>query len=188
VLKIQFRSLASCQKSLTGILQKQMHLEEVYVSWKAKFSTQPLNHQGSRMDICSPLFSTPESCAPGEKQSRHRDREQSLSHGVVAQASTLGCLQTQYRNASTRPDLQKDGASAKQPGSTSQHVNFKMKATNSLIQTRAEDNSRYLCRLVEGGVVAPGSALQLVWKVRKSGLLCNARVNACSQSCHQLHV
>ncbi|KAM4577527.1 uncharacterized protein PAE49_007289 [Odontesthes bonariensis] len=39
-----------------------------------------------------------------------------------------------------------------------------MKAKNSLIQTRAEDTSRYLCRLVEGGVVAPGSALQLVWK------------------------
>ncbi|XP_027888784.1 putative ankyrin repeat domain-containing protein 31 [Xiphophorus couchianus] len=47
VLKSQFLSLASNQRHLVQLLQKQMQLEEAFTTTKAKISVQSLNHQVS---------------------------------------------------------------------------------------------------------------------------------------------
>ncbi|XP_041854261.1 ankyrin repeat domain-containing protein 31-like isoform X3 [Melanotaenia boesemani] len=171
VLKSQFISLASLQRSLMEILQKQIHLEEAYKQVKAKHSTQPSNQRVNntlrqQLDRCSAPVSTPESYKPREALSCHGDRNQ--SHAMVTQPDSLRCLFSQDKSAPTHPDLQNDTASSchstPQLETTLQHASFKMKGKKALIQARAEEDRGYLCRLVQRGVVAPGSALQLVWK------------------------
>ncbi|XP_056232840.1 ankyrin repeat domain-containing protein 31-like isoform X2 [Seriola aureovittata] len=155
VLRSQLVSLASCQRNLVEILQKQMHLVEVYVSVKAKLSSQPSKHGSSAAVRQQPHnFSRPASSKPGEEHSRNKDRRRKKRRRPV----------TPLR--SPPPNNAKDSCSTSQPGNTvhRKHINFQMKGKNALIQTQAEDNSLHLCKLIQRGVLLPGSALQLLLK------------------------
>ncbi|XP_029296399.1 uncharacterized protein LOC115013957 [Cottoperca gobio] len=77
VLKLQLVSLASRQRKLVEILKKQMHLVEVYVTMKAKLSTQPANHQGSTGVRQQPdHYSTPASKATEAHSCDHNSQRQ----------------------------------------------------------------------------------------------------------------
>ncbi|CAG5918773.1 unnamed protein product [Menidia menidia] len=165
VLKSQVLSLLSCQKNLMEILQKQVHLEEVCVPWKDRSLPQPSNKRCSvvprqQPDLWSSLVSAPASYKPGEKR-RHRQDGKKNRSNPVTQPRLL-------RSLLTCPDLQNNKTSsclsAPQPEKTVQQASFNMKDSDLLIQKRGEEDSRYLHRLVRGGIVAPGSALQLLLK------------------------
>lgn len=195
VLKSQLISLASCQRNLVEILQKQMHLVEVYVTMKAKLSTQPTNHQSSIVVRQQPdHFTTPASTLASSKaraaHSCNQDSKRKESYIPVTQASLLRCappnnvkgltvarhpapLLTLGKKAPAHTDVLNQKASrcrssAPQPGNTLQHMNFLVKGKNALIQTRAANNSRHLSKLIQRGVMPCGSGLQLLLKVRQS--------------------
>lgn len=195
LLKSQIISLASRQRTLVEILQKQMHLVETYITMKAKLSTQPPSHPSSTVvrqqpDHFSAPASTPDSSKAGEAHSYNPDSQRKKKHILATQASLLGSappnnakdlkvprppapLLTQGKKTPTQTDVLNEKASSCQssaphPGNTSQHINFKMKGNNALIQTGAEDNSRHLSKLIQRGVMPPGSSLQLLWKVRQN--------------------
>ncbi|XP_044052872.1 ankyrin repeat domain-containing protein 31-like isoform X2 [Siniperca chuatsi] len=191
VLKSQLVSLASRQRNLVEILQKQMHLVEVYVTMKATVSTQPPNHRGSTVVRQQPdHFSTPASTPASPKaratHSWNQDSQRKESHRPVTQGGPLRSappnnaeglvvprhpapLLTQGKKAPTHTDVLNKKASrcqsmAPQPGNTLQHINFQMKGNNALILTRTADNSRQLSKLIQTGVVPSGSAVQLLLK------------------------
>lgn len=185
LLKGQIVSLASRQRTLVELLQKQMHLVETYVAAKAKLSTQPPNHPSSavvrqQLDDLSTLASTLDPSKAGDALSSNQDSPSKRSHPLVTRASLLRSapsnnapLLKRGKKTPTRSDGGKERVSSHQssaphPGNTSQHIRFKMKRYNALIQSGAEDNSLHLCKLIQRGVVPPESSLQLLWKVRQS--------------------
>ncbi len=195
VLKSQLVSLASHQRNLVEILQEQMHLVEVYVTMKAKLSTQPTDHQGRTVvrqhpDHLTTAASTAASSQARAAQSCNQDSERKESYKPVTQADLLRSappsnvkgltvprppapLLTLWKKAPAHTDVLNKKAnrcqsSAPQPGNTLQHMNFQMKGKDALIQTRAADNSRHLSKFIQRGVMPCGSALQLLLKVRKS--------------------
>ncbi|XP_041793849.1 ankyrin repeat domain-containing protein 31-like isoform X2 [Chelmon rostratus] len=134
-----------------------MQLVEVYETMKAKLCIQPLNHP--QRDHLSAPASTPASSKAREAHS-HKD---------LTVPRPPAPLLTKGKEALTHTDgLNERGSScqssAPQPGNTSQHVNFQMKRKFALIQTRAEDNSRHLSKLIQRGVLPSGSTLQLFLK------------------------
>ncbi|XP_044219328.1 ankyrin repeat domain-containing protein 31-like isoform X1 [Thunnus albacares] len=185
VLKSQLISLASCQRNLVVILQKQMHLVEVYVTMKAKLSTRSPIYQGSPVVRQQPdHFSTPASRAASSKgrevhmcfpNNCNQDRQRKESHEPVTQASLLRSAPSSNAKDVTvqRPPAPSPTQGTKvnsgqrrppQPGNTLQHINFQMKGKNALIQTRAEDKSRHLSKLIQEGKMPSGSVLQLFLK------------------------
>lgn len=195
VLKSQLVSLASHQRNLVEILQKQMYLVEVYVTVKAKLSTQPTNHQGNTVVRKQPDHLTTPALTPAPSKARaahscNQDSERKESYRPVTQASLLSSappnnvkdltvprppapLLTLGKKAPAHTDVLNKKASrcqssAPQPGNTLQHMNFQMKGKNALIQIRAADNSRHLSKLIQRGVMPCGSSLQLLLKVRQS--------------------
>lgn len=198
VLKSQLLSLASRQRNLVEIFQKQMLLVEVYVTMKAKLSTQPPTHQSSiglrqQPDHFSTATSTQAYSKAREAHSCNQDSQRKESRRPVTQARLLKSappnnskdltrprpsapLLTQRKRAPTHTDVLKKKviscqSNAPQPGDTLQYTNFQMKGNNALIQTRAENNSRHLSKLIQMGVMASGSTLQLLLKVRQSSFL-----------------
>lgn len=195
LLKSQIVSLASCQRTLVDILQKQMHLVEIYETMKAKLSTQPSNYQSSKVVTQQPYHltttaSTVTSSKAGEAHSCSQDSQKKKSHRPVRRASLFGSAPPnndgglkvprppppplpQGKKTLAHTDVLNEKASrcqsrAPHPGNTSQQINFKIKGKNALIQTSPEDNSRHLSKLIQRGVMPPGSSLQLLWKVRQN--------------------
>lgn len=190
VLKSQLVCLASCQRTLVEILQRQMHLVEVYETMKAKLCIQPLNKP--QPDHPSAPASTPASSKGSEAHSCNQGSQRKDSQRPVTWTSLLrstppnntkdptvsrlpALLLTQGKETLTRSGALNEKASscqssAPQPGNTSQiqHVNFQMKGKFALIQTGAEDNSRHLSQLIQRGVLPAGSTLQLLLKVIQS--------------------
>lgn len=179
LLKGQIVSLASRQRTLVELLQKQMHLVETYVAAKAKLSTQPPNHPSSavvrqQLDDLSTPASTLDPSKAGDALSSNQDSPSKRRASLLRSApSNNAPLRKRGKKTPTHSDGGKERASSHQisaphPGNTSQHNRFKMKRHNALIQSGAEDNSLHLCKLIQRGVVPPGSSLQLLWKVRPS--------------------
>ncbi|XP_049434742.1 ankyrin repeat domain-containing protein 31-like isoform X2 [Epinephelus fuscoguttatus] len=191
LLKGQLVSLASCQKNLVEILQKQMHLVEVYVTMKAILSTPPPNHQGITVvrqqpdHFSTPVF-TPASSKAREAHRCNKNFQRKESHRPVTQTRLLRSahpnnakdlivpsppapLLTQSKRAATHTDVLNKKvsscqSSAPQPENISEHINFQRRGSNALIQTRAEDNSTHLSELIQRGVLPSGSDLQVVLK------------------------
>lgn len=185
LLKGQIVSLASRQRTLVELLQKQMHSVETYVAAKAKLSTQPPSHPSSavvrqQLDDLSALASTLDPSKAGDALSSNRDSPSKRSHPRVTRASLSRSAPSNNApllKRGKKTPAHSDGgnerarshqSSAPHPGNTSQHISFKMKTHNALIQSGAEDNSRHLRDLIQRGVVPPGSSLQLLWKVGQS--------------------
>ncbi|XP_078027183.1 ankyrin repeat domain-containing protein 31-like [Epinephelus lanceolatus] len=191
LLKGQLVSLASCQKNLVEILQKQMHLVEVYVTMKAILSTPPPNHQGitvvrQQPDHFSTPVSTPASSKAREAHRCNENFQRKESHRPGTQTRLLRSahpnnakdlivpsppapLLTQSKRAATHTDVLNKKvsscqSSAPQPENISEHINFQRRGSNALIQTRAEDNSTHLSELIQRGVLPSGSDLQVVLK------------------------
>uniref|UniRef100_UPI0037E87E97 uncharacterized protein n=1 Tax=Semicossyphus pulcher TaxID=241346 RepID=UPI0037E87E97 len=190
VLKSRLVSLALRQRILVKILQKQMHLVKVYVTMKAKLSTQPPNHQHStderqQPDQVSPPVST---SASSKARDAHGCDKDAQSHRAVSQARGLrsaphracrppALSHTTWKKAPKHTvGLNKKFSScqsnAKQTGNTLRHINFEVKRKNALIQMRAGDSSRHLFELIQRGVLQPGGPLQLFMK----GHWCRAHV------------
>lgn len=174
------------------IFQKQMLLVEVYVTTKAKLSIQPPNNHSNTVmrqqpDHFSTAASTPAYSKARETHSYDKDSQRKENHRTGIQAGLLKSpppknskdfavprppapLLTQRKKAPTHTDVPNKKASnfqssAPQPGDTIQHIQFEIKGNNTLIQTKAEDNSRHLSKLMQRGVMPPGSTLQLLLKV-----------------------
>ncbi|XP_058493045.1 ankyrin repeat domain-containing protein 31-like isoform X5 [Solea solea] len=150
ILKSQLVSLASRQRNLMEILQKQLDVVEAYVTTKTKLTSQSSKHRNSTAvkqpsDHSYTHASTKPREAPGscqENQSRTRRR-------------SAAPLRTQTNSCH---------GSATQLGNTLQHSNFQIKGRSALIQTQCDDNSRHLSTLIQRGVMPPGSVLQLLLK------------------------
>ncbi|XP_061585871.1 ankyrin repeat domain-containing protein 31-like [Cololabis saira] len=165
VLKTRFLSLASYQNSLIEVVQMQTHLEQTYLTTKAKFSALPPNHQDNgtmtqHMNQCYSQVSTEESSKHGEAYSCNQDREKRWAPNT--RVGTFRCVQTQTNNAGLQND--EAGCSTAQPGATLCHDSLKLIGKNALIQRRAGDNSTRVCQLIQAGVLSPGNVLQVFWK------------------------
>ncbi|XP_030271608.1 ankyrin repeat domain-containing protein 31-like isoform X2 [Sparus aurata] len=192
LLKSQLVSLAARQRTLVEILQKQMHLLEVYVTKKAQLSRQPSNHPSStavthQRDPFSSPASTPASANASEMHSFYQDSQRKESNRPFTVASLLrsaptnnikalevpracGPLLTQEENTLKNTDvLNKEASSfqscALRPRNSSQCINFQMKGYNALIHTRAEDNSRHHSQHIRTGVMPSGRTSQMLLKV-----------------------
>nr|XP_040026178.1 ankyrin repeat domain-containing protein 31-like [Gasterosteus aculeatus aculeatus]XP_040026179.1 ankyrin repeat domain-containing protein 31-like [Gasterosteus aculeatus aculeatus] len=157
LLKSQLVSLAWRQRTIVDILQKQLRLVELYVTTEAKPSTRPPHRGGS-----GPRRSN----RPVPRTTALRAAPQ--SHAAIAWPSAP--RPTQRRKAAPPTDVPKGdagilGSRAKQPRKTLQHVHFQIEADKELVQ--GGDSGVRLYRLVQTGVLAPGSALQLLLKGRR---------------------
>ncbi|TNN67637.1 putative ankyrin repeat domain-containing protein 31 [Liparis tanakae] len=175
LLKNQVVSLASRQRTVLEILQKQIRLVEVYVAMKAKLSTQPPNCEGS-----SDVRPQQQAATPSTSKGCNQSGEE--SHRPVAQTPLKKARGRPARQPPAPPLTQrkkKDAgkqknspnrkpsscqSSATQAGTTPGHVNFLTKGNNALIQTQADDNSAHLSQLIQRGVLPAGCALQLLLK------------------------
>ncbi|XP_075955411.1 uncharacterized protein LOC142957453 isoform X3 [Anarhichas minor] len=179
LLKSQLASLASRQRTVVELLQVQIRLAEVYVTAKARLSTQPPNHGGSSV-VRWPAASTAgeaHSCDQNGRE-RHRPVTQTSAVRSTPPSGARGRsvprppappLTLLLKKDATRTDVPKQKASgcqssATQAGNTSRRVSFQMKGNNALIQTQAEDNSPQLSELIQRGVMPSGGALQLLLK------------------------
>lgn len=189
LLKRQIVSMALCQRSLVEILQNQLHLAETYIVMKAKLSTNPSNCLSSifvrqKFDLVSTPPSTPASTNATEADSCDQDSHRKQNYRVVTWAGQVrtapnnaknikmprppAALPIQWGKTPTHTDELNDRtcqSSTSQSRNTSQDLNFKMKGSNVLIQASAEDKSRHLSKLIQMGVIPPGSSLQLLLKV-----------------------
>lgn len=175
------------------ILQKQMHLVEVYVTKKAQLSRQPSNHPSAvthQRDPFSSPASTPASANASEVHSFYQDSQRKESNRPFTVASLLrsaptknikalevpracGPLLAQEENTLKNTDVLDKEASSFQscvlgPRNSSQCISIQMKGYNALIHTRAEDNSRHLSQHIWTGVMPSGRTSQMLLKVRKN--------------------
>nr|XP_020454861.1 uncharacterized protein LOC109959667 [Monopterus albus]XP_020454862.1 uncharacterized protein LOC109959667 [Monopterus albus] len=182
LLKIPLVSLASRQRNLVEILQKQIHLSDVYVTMKAKLSNQPSNHQRSTIMRPQPNhFSTKASTLAFSKLTEAHSCQKNLRQESPRQATWVSLsrsapqnnakdialprsptlLQVEGKNSPPHTDvLNKTAASCQ--GSTPKHINIQVKGKKA--QTWPEVNCRPLFKLLQRGLVPPGSALQLLFK------------------------
>ncbi|KAG7468927.1 ankyrin repeat domain-containing protein 31 isoform X1 [Solea senegalensis] len=150
ILKSQLVSLASRQRNLMEILQKQLDVVEAYVTTKTQLTSQSSKHQNSTAvkrpsDHSYTRASTKPREAPGSCQdNQSRTRRKTAAPSLTQTNSCRG--------------------STTQPGNTLQHSNFQIKGRRALIQTQCDDNSRHLSTLVQRGVMPPGSVLELLLK------------------------
>ncbi|XP_056888427.1 ankyrin repeat domain-containing protein 31-like isoform X3 [Takifugu flavidus] len=150
--------LATRQQTLVEILQKQMDLVKAYVTMKEKLSTQPTScpEMGQKsIDTLKPapdIVKEPAAASVRKNTLTRRDvlPEEAISH----QGSSL------------------------KPGNTSECISFRMKAGDALIQGSAGDSSRHLSELIQRGLMAPGSVLQLQFKSHwhKAHVQANGRI------------
>ncbi|KAM6943920.1 uncharacterized protein PEZ65_001843 [Lycodopsis pacificus] len=175
LMKSHLVSLASRQRTVVALLQVQMHLEDVYVTAKARLSTQPPNHEGSSV-VRWPAASTAGEAHSCDQNGRERHRPVTRNSAVRSTAPSGARGRSASRppapllkKDATRANVPKQKASgcqssATQAGNTSPRVSFQMKGNNALIQTQAEDNSPQLSELIQRGVMPSGGALQLLLK------------------------
>lgn len=194
-LKGQLISLASCQRNLVVILQKQMYLVEVYRTMKAKHSTHTPIYEGSPVvrkqqhHFSTPASRAASSIGRGAHMCFPNSCNQDSQRKPITQASLLRSAPqsdakdytvprprapspTKRTKAPPHTDVLNKKVNscqriAPQSGNTLQHINFQMKGNNALIQTRAKDNSRHLSKLIQNGKMPSGSVLQLLLKVKK---------------------
>ncbi|XP_047448298.1 ankyrin repeat domain-containing protein 31-like [Mugil cephalus] len=174
LLKSQLFFLTSYQRNLMKILQKQMHLVEVYVTERAKLSTKP---QGSTVvrqqsdDVSTPA-TTSQYYEPREMHIFKADTQQKERRGSRTLVSLLRFAPVNNTKGLTVPrrkktpkhgDVQNKKASKFQTTSQPGHINFKVNGKNGLKQTTAEGNIRYLSRPIRRGVV-PSRSLQPLLK------------------------
>lgn len=140
--------LATRQQTLVEILQKQMDLVKAYVTMKEKLSTQTASFLGmghESIDTLKPALDIiKESAAASVRKNKLTRRDVLPEDTISHQGSSL------------------------KPGNTSECISFRMKAGDALIQGSVLDSSRHLSELIQRGLMAPGSVLQLQFKVRKS--------------------
>ncbi|XP_036953857.1 ankyrin repeat domain-containing protein 31-like isoform X2 [Acanthopagrus latus] len=151
LLKSQLVSLAARQRTLVEILQKQMHLVEMYTAKKAQLSTQPSNHPSSTAVTHQqdPFFSPASTTASANASQMHSFYQDS---------------QRKESNRKNSDVLNKEAGSflscALRPGNSSQCTSFQMKGRNA----RAEDSSRHLSQDKRAGVMPSGRTLQIPLK------------------------
>lgn len=197
VVKLQLLSLASRQRILLVVVQKQMHLEEMYLTLKAKLSAHHPTVQGSPTVRQQPGHLTPSSTSASSEGreeymvfpnscyqgSQRNESPRPITQASPRRAAPLG--KTKGRTKSRSPacsatrgkhsDMSKEKISSchgsiSQPGNTLQHISFQMKRKNALIQTREEDSS-CLSKLLLKGKISPGSVLKLMLKVWRDLLM-----------------
>lgn len=191
LLKRQAALLATRQQTLVEVAQKQMDLVKAFVSAKGKLSAQPRrrprstggrrqpDHSYSKAHVCDQNSQkTMEQAAGGLLGAAAGLFKEHQEAPAAAAAAASG---TRRKNSLTRTGVQTEEASDLQgnslkSGTTSTCISFRMKAGDALIQAGAEDSSRRLSELLEGGLVSPGDVLQLRLKVRKSLLWICARL------------
>lgn len=209
VLKRQLLSLASCQRNLELILQKQMHLVEMYV-----LSTQTPVMRQQPEQLSTPVTTAASSkgrkapmCFPNNcnQNSQIKESCKSVDWVIVLPSAPPNNTKniTEPRPPAAPPRRRKKAPThttvpntkansrkrrAPQPRKSSQLRKILLKRNNVLIQTRAEDNSRHLSKLIQNGIMQCGSVIQLFLKVRQTSpphkTFC---ILVFMFSCHQTH-
>ncbi|KAF3851596.1 hypothetical protein F7725_013368 [Dissostichus mawsoni] len=153
LLKSRLVSLSLCQRTFVELLQKQMHMEEVYLTAKARLSnnqsragTQQLNH-----------FSTPDPEAGEAHSSNHNDQRQE-SHRPVTQP-------TLFRSAPLN-----NAGNPTQPLLTAKHTDVLDERAGRCQSNAPQPDGSQLSDLIQRGVIPSGSALELVLKDSKGKL------------------
>uniref|UniRef100_A0A3B3IFX5 Uncharacterized protein n=2 Tax=Oryzias latipes TaxID=8090 RepID=A0A3B3IFX5_ORYLA len=148
VLRTHLLSLASCQRTLLEVLQKQLHLEETFAAARTELQAPPPAVQyksvtGERMEQTPGELGeeTGTSCPSGEEDDR---------------SGPLGCPITRGGKPPPHRGLQSNTTGFCRKTFLQQ---VKVKG-----QSRTKVSSRPLGLLIQGGALAPGSALQLLWK------------------------
>ncbi|XP_059192326.1 ankyrin repeat domain-containing protein 31-like [Centropristis striata] len=168
VLKSQLENLASCQKNLVEVFQKQMNLVEVYVTMKAKLSTQPSNHQCNILVTQQPdLLCTPAPKAR-EEHSCNQNTPRKENQRQVTQTRPLKSTSSNHAKDLRVPGppapLLTEALKTCQSSTQQPHISIQMKGNNALIERRAQDNGPHLSQLIQRGVVPSGSDLKLLLK------------------------
>ncbi|XP_029534825.1 ankyrin repeat domain-containing protein 31-like [Oncorhynchus nerka] len=189
VLRSQLTSLASRQKRLLGILQKQSDFKLQLRTWKGPTLTQ--HSQTGRDQNISHSSTTTSSPAPSERSltgnqeeshasplfsstSSHDNRDKQEGSSQTSQVAPPRTHPTQHRddnnkNNTTFPSQQGNR------NSKPQHGNTPDMGSNVLQQgTANEEENRKLIRLIKRGVITPGEdVLQLMWRgcVHQASLL-----------------
>ncbi|XP_026167688.1 ankyrin repeat domain-containing protein 31-like [Mastacembelus armatus] len=139
VLKSQLVSLASHQKNLVKILQKQMHLLDDYVTMKAKL----YNQFSKRKEKVKPMTMVSFLESASQTSSKRKKRTPPHIHVMNKEAS-------------------KCQGSTRQSENALQHINLQMKENNALLQ--GEVSSRRLSKLKQKGVIPSAHTLRLLLK------------------------
>ncbi|CAK6959539.1 ankyrin repeat domain-containing protein 31-like isoform X1 [Scomber scombrus] len=147
VLKRQLLSLASCQRNLVLILQKQKHLVEMYV-----LSTQTPVMRQQPEQLSTPATTAASSkgrkaptCFPNNcnQNSQIKESCKSVDWVVLPSAPPNNAKNITEPGPPAAPKTRRRKAKKKikKPRKSSQLRNIQVKGNNAVIQTRAEDNS-----------------------------------------------
>lgn len=185
ILKSQLISLASVQKKLVDVLQKQIYLVDEYVTLKSNLSTQTHNTEQTQSTNCPPVASAP----PGECDwvTCEAPSTASQSSGILKMTKSNPPAPTQVMKASLQTHEVNTGEKSCQntspkPQSCPLSMNSKHApkpvGTKRKNQRRKEDRGTRRLKLIQRGVMAPGSPLTFLFKgtdyaaqVQSSGLI-----------------
>lgn len=157
----------------------QIDLVETYINRKGKVSTRASNSARCTYKRQQPSHFTPVS-SKGDTCSYNQDSQgksqvtlSSLSTSAppndikdLKEPMTHTQLPTQRRRRTAAAMLSGNFQSTvSHQGNTSQHTNSEMKQKSALALPRSQDNIRHLSKLLQAGVLAPRSHLQVFWKV-----------------------
>lgn len=157
----------------------QIDLVETYVNMKGRFSTRASNsarctYKRQRPDHFTPVSSNGDTCSYNQdSQGKSQVRLSSLSRSAppndikdLKEPITPTQLLTQRRRRTPTAMLSGNFRSTvSRRENASQHTNSEMKRKPALTLPRSQDNVRHLSQLLQTGVLAPRSHLQVFWKV-----------------------
>lgn len=147
---------------------------------KAKFSTCPSNsarctYKRQQPDDFTPVSSNGDTCSYNQDSQGKSQEKVTLSSLLrsappndfkdLKEPITPTQLLTQRRRTPTAVLSGNFQSSVSHRGNTSRHTNSEMKQKPALTLPRYQDNIRRLSKLLQAGVLAPRSRLQVFWKV-----------------------
>lgn len=188
LLKNDVALLAARQQTLVEMFHKHVDLVKAFVTTKVKVSTQPFRRtRSSTVGRRQPgRSSTPPSgsFSDGKTHTRNPNSQEKMDQKLddvfrptpelfqEQELPAAAASVTRRKNSLKRTDVLTEEAKHLQgnsltSGNPSTCISFRMKAGDALIQGSADDRSRRLSELIERGLVSPGDALRLRFKVRK---------------------
>ncbi|XP_068167669.1 ankyrin repeat domain-containing protein 31-like [Antennarius striatus] len=188
LLRSPLASLASCQSTLVEILQQQMHMEELYLAMKTRYSLHSPNNprsteatrQPDRLDAPASVPASPEAAKRNSCSQNSQRKTSQILVGRTNQFRSAPEISSRDFEVARHPApssakrkirinaLDQKASSSQgctEPAeNTSQHIGFESKRKKVLVQTSTGDKGRHLSTLIQRGVLSPGSSLQLLLK------------------------
>lgn len=157
----------------------QIDLVETYINMKGKFSTRASNsarctYKRQQPDHFTPVSSNGDTCSYNQdSQGKSQVTLSSLSRSAPPNdikdlkepITPTQSLTLRRRRRTPTAMLSENFQSTVSHQGNTKHTNSEMKQKPALILPWSQDNIRHLSRLLQAGVLAPRSRLQVFWKV-----------------------